>query len=742
MSRLDSMLSRQPRPIKIALVVLLLAIIATYANSFDNGFHFDDFHTVVDNPAVRSLKNVPRFFADATTFSVLPANRTYRPMVSAGLALDYALGHGYVPFWFHLSTFVLFLGLVGLLFGLYELLLDKIRPAPMNAWLALGAAAWFALHPAIAETVNYIIQRGDLYCTLGCVAALYLYARYPQQRRWGFYLLPFAFAMLSKPPAAVFPLLLLAYRWYFESDERTGVAARWRNALVAAIPSVAATALLLWLQVSMTPKSFAPTILSAADYRLTQPFVSLRYFGTLLLPIHLNVDTDLQPFTSFNPEALAGGLFVFSLGVAIWACSRRRTLYPVAFGLVWFLVAELPTSVYALSEVENDHRMFFAFAGLILAVVWACWLAVEWLGAEWLARGENRPWLRPVAAGVATALLCGYAYGSHQRNKVWRDEETLWRDDVQKSPHNGRGLMNFALAEMSKGDYTTALSYLTRAQAYTPNYATLEINLGIVNGALADGGDAARSSEAERHFLRAIALAPGDDGPHTYYGRWLMDHGREAEAIAQLETAVALNPQRPYPRELLVEAYGAAGDRAAAWINLSLAQYQQAQYAQSIATAQRALALDPNSAEAYNNMGAAYGAMGDWDQGIGAETTALRLDPKLQIAANNLRWFVAQKASGAKGMAGPGNAADYLNASLRLNQAGKFEESLTAARGALKLDPKMAEAWNNIAADDEAMHRWDPAIDAAQKAIALKPDFQLAKNNLAWSLAQKQGHVK
>jgi hypothetical protein len=31
----------------------------------------------------------------------------------------------------------------------------------------------------MAETVNYVIQRGDLYCTLGCVAALLIYARYP-----------------------------------------------------------------------------------------------------------------------------------------------------------------------------------------------------------------------------------------------------------------------------------------------------------------------------------------------------------------------------------------------------------------------------------------------------------------------------------------------------------------------------------------------------------------------------------
>ena len=48
-----------------------------------------------------------------------------------------------------------------------------------------------------------------------------------------------------------------------------------------------------------------------------------------------------------------------------------------------------------------------------------------------------------------------------------------------------------------------------------------------------------------------------------------------------------------------------------------------------------------------------------------------------------------------------------------------------------------AAAWNNIAAASASLHRYDEAIAAAQRAIALKPDFQLAKNNLAWALAQK-----
>ena len=752
----------------IWLAAALLAICLAYANHFNNAFHFDDFHTIVDNPAIRSLRNVPRFFHDATSFSVLPANRTYRPIVSASLALDYALGRGYVPFWFHLSTFLLFLGEVLLLDGLYRLLLDRTRPSPANAWIALFGAAWFGLHPAMAETVNYVIQRGDLYCALGSVGALLLYARAPRLRRTGLYLLPFALALLSKPPAAVFPVLLLLYVFFFEEADAAPLH-RLRRGLVAMLPSVAVAGALLWLQVAMTPRSFAPSILSPWDYRLTQPFVWARYAGELFLPLHLNVDTDLEAFSGLNLRAVVGLVFLAALLVAIWMTARRRVLYPIAFGLLWFVVTQLPTSLYPLSEVENDHRMFFSFAGLILAATWGVWLLLERLIARTELQTELGPRLRPALAVLAVLVLAGYGYGAHRRNAVWHDEESLWRDDVEKSPHNGRGLMIYGLTQMNKGDYASALDTFKRALVFTPNYATLEINLGVVNGLLADRGEGARAAEAERHFQRAIALSPGDDGPHSYYGRWLSQHGRFAEAIAQLQAAIALDPPRPMQHDLLIQAYLHAGDPQAAqraaqetlafvpddglaqqtlrhpqeltaadWINLSLSQYKQAAYPQAVESARKALQLDPNSVEAYTNIGAAYGAMQQWDEAIRNEREALRLRPDYQLAKNNLNLYLQLSAGGGKQPENAQPSADsFINDSLRLNQAGDYPRSLAAARKALELNPNSAEAWNNIAADDEALHRWDEAIAAARKAIALKPDFQLAKNNLAWSLAQK-----
>lgn len=694
---------------------------------------------------------------------MLTANQTYRPMVSTSLALDYAMGHGYKPFWFHLTTFFLFLGLVCLLYVLYRNLMDRIRPSPANAWLALLGAAWFGLHPAMAETVNYIIQRGDLYCTLGCVAALVLYIVHPAWRKWGLYLLPMVAAMLSKPPAAVFPVLLLLYVFFFEhGGERAGE--RWRKSFIAALPSLAVTGLLLWLQSAMTPKSFTPSILSASAYRLTQPFVWLRYFGALFLPLHLNADTDLNAFSGLNAEACAGILFVMALAVAIFYTARRREMYPIAYGLLWFIITQLPTSFYPLSEVENDHRMFFSFVGLILAIIWSGALLVQ----RWVT-AEQRVGLQPLAVVLAVMVLGGYAYGTHRRNEAWKDEESLWLDDVQKSPHNGRGLMNYALTQLDKGNYPVALAYFENALNYTPNYPTLEINLGVVNAAMADQGDAVRSVEAERHFVRATELAPEEDTTHAFYGRWLISEGREQEAIGQLQTAITLSPARMFQREELVEAYELMGQvdaarqaaaealaidptdgniqasllaqgtqSAAYWVNLSLTQYNQRLYKDSIDSARRALELNPKMAEAWNNIGSGEAGLLQWDEAIQAEQEALRLNPQLQIARNNLAAYSQMKVSvGTRPAAGAKSATDYINESLALNRAGKYAESLAAARQAVRLDPKSAAAWNNIAAADEALNRWDDAIDAAQHALALQPDFQLARNNLTWSQQQK-----
>jgi protein O-mannosyl-transferase len=62
-------------------IALFAAVLLTYSNHFNNSFHFDDAHTIENNAFIRDLKNIPKFFTDATTFSSVPDNQSYRPVV-------------------------------------------------------------------------------------------------------------------------------------------------------------------------------------------------------------------------------------------------------------------------------------------------------------------------------------------------------------------------------------------------------------------------------------------------------------------------------------------------------------------------------------------------------------------------------------------------------------------------------------------------------------------------------------
>src|SRR5580658_820264 len=157
------------RQVLLPLFAVLALVTVTYANHVHNGFHFDDFHTVTTNPYIRDLRNIPLIFKDADTFSTLPANRGWRPLVTTSLAIDYAIAKGLRPAYFQTSDFFWFLVQLCLMFALFRHILDFANPSTSsesrttdtgglcasNRYIALFATALYGVHPAIAETVNY-----------------------------------------------------------------------------------------------------------------------------------------------------------------------------------------------------------------------------------------------------------------------------------------------------------------------------------------------------------------------------------------------------------------------------------------------------------------------------------------------------------------------------------------------------------------------------------------------------------
>src|SRR5439155_14726982 len=233
--------------------------------------------------------------------------------------------------------------------------------------------------------------------------------------------------------------------------------------------------------------------------------------------------------------------------VLMWRTSKRPSTRISTFGIAWFWIALIPSStIFPLAEVANDLRIFFPFMGLSLA-------AVSWIfqTLEHGAARRGRVQAAALASVLAVAVLAAHAVGTHQRNRVWRSEETLWADVVKKSPTNGRGKMNYGLTQMERGRYRRARELFLEAEKLTPNYAALEVNLAIVENAL---GNAAA---ADSHFTLALTLNPEHPRPHRFYAEWLIQQGRAGEAIPHLEYAIHLSPADIEARHLLMGVYAA-----------------------------------------------------------------------------------------------------------------------------------------------------------------------------------------
>jgi tetratricopeptide (TPR) repeat protein len=496
------------------------------------------------------------------------------------------------------------------------------------------------VHTANAETVNYIIARSDILSTLGVVLAVLMFTSTGVARRWHLYLIPAAGGVLAKEQGLMVAPLLFLYVAFFERKWALKELLQPRHIILAlkdTWPSFVVcggiVAAGMRLSTTFTPGG------SRWPYLLTQPFVLLHYVFTFLLPFNLSADTDWKPIANpFDDRVLVGLIFV---GLALWAAvatSRRRETRPMAFGILWFFVAVAPTSsVVPFAEVTNDHRVFFPFVGLALAATWAVALAID----ARASRANAGAWTKPAIAVAAIALLFAHVYGTRQRNVVWHTEESLWLDVTNKSPQNGRGLMAYGVIQMGKGRLDLAEQYFNRALQYTPNYAYLHVNIGVLKGAQ---GDAAA---AERHFLDAQKFDAVNPVSYYYYARWLDSVGRTEDAIPLARRALELSPNDVQSQELLQAIDARRRTRPGAtpagtpetpeqWLNLSLRQYRAAQYEDCIYSSQQALNLRPDYVDAFNNICAAANALGRYGEAVSACEQALAITPDYALARNNL----------------------------------------------------------------------------------------------------------
>ncbi|MEO6850047.1 MAG: tetratricopeptide repeat protein [Mucilaginibacter sp.] len=762
--------------------LVLFIVTAVYANHFNNAFHFDDMHSIVENANIRSLKNIPLFFKDGTTSSVMPQNQAYRPVVETSLAFDYWLGGGYTLFFFHLSTFILFLvmGLMMVLF--FNKLLNLSSSNNKIGYIALFAVAWYMLHPAIAETVNYIIARADVQSTLAVLAGFVLYQYSPFCKKTFIYLLPVGVGVLAKPPAVMFAPLLFFYILLFEEKLslldifKKAHLKQFGNTLLKSLPAFVVCGLLYLLVSKLTPNTWEPGGSSPVKYLITQPYVILHYFGTFFWPTGLSADSDWKLLPGIgDARFFIGCTFILLMfGVAFYT-SKTALLRPVSFGILWFFITLAPTSsIIPLGEVLNDHRIFFPFVGLVLSVSWVLGL----LAFKFITTDNYKKWvLVPVLI-----LLCTCAYGTYKRNNVWHSEESLWFNVTVKSPNNGRGLMNYGLIKLDQGKYKEAETYFNKAMQLLPAYSFLYVNMGVLKEKTGD------IASAENYYLQGIALGNTYPSHFFLYGQFLFYQARFIEAQLMLQKAVGLSNAYLEPRLILLRTYEILGEwdelkKLAAttlqiapgneqalaaleqskqrknkaeidadklklaptpenYLALSQDYYFDGLYTQAIAAAGEAIKLKHDYAEAYNNIGCSYSAMKQYDKAIGIFNVALTINSGYELAKNNLE-LAKNHQSPPETISGiPQTAESYLNQSLLYYNQRQYELCIAACESALALKPDYDLAYNNLCSTYNRLGMWDNAIEMGEQGLKINPANERLKNNLAEARRGKQGSKK
>lgn len=763
---------KNPRIFRLLAFGLFLLVVAAYSNHFNNSFHFDDFHCITSNAYIRSLHNIPKFFKSGKTFSALPLNQSYRPLLTALYALDYHFG-GFNVLYYHIPIFLFFLLQGMLMYLLIVKLFGASYPHPNNPYFALLATGWYMVNTANADTINYISSSSDSISTFWVVAGLVAYMYIPGRLR---YLLCSAFAIIAvlfKQSALVFPGLLAVYIFLYEAKEDNMVQ-KIAHTLRVSLPALLVCGALYFLQAKLTPSTFVPGG-KPLPYIISQPYVMLHYFESFFLPISLTADSDWVPITSMlNMHFIVGMAFVLIMLALAVKLHFNRKYAPISFGIAFFFIALLPTTLLPLAEVMNDHRAFFAYIGIAIASVWALRFLYEKIE-------NSKPIYKKLFQAAMVLVIVCNAISTYARNRVWVTEESLWHDVAIKSPGNGRGIMNYGITLMAKGDYKDAEEYYNRAMQLLPDYAYVYENMAILKAA------EKQKDEAEKYFKQAIQYGADIPVMYYYYAKFLHEQGRDKEAEALLKESISLSPGEIDSRYMLMQVYRdeenwpaltamarqtitmlpadsvahaylaiAAGKKtkleqaldtvkqnpsAENYLNLSLVYYNLKEYDKCIEACNEALKINPVYYFAYNNMGSAYNMMGEWKKAEAAFSKALKLNPGFQLAQNNYNFSRLQDAvtdSMNAVLSKVPTAENYLNLSLMYYKQGLYMKSVNAAVAALKVDSTYALAYNNMCAAYNSMAMWDEAIKAGEQAVRLAPLNQLAKNNLAAARRGKQ----
>jgi tetratricopeptide (TPR) repeat protein len=443
------------------------------------------------------------------------------------------------PSVFHLLNLLIHAGATLLVF----LIVRRLVP---GVWPAAAGAAVFAVHPIQVEAVAWVSGLRDVLAGAFSLLAIWTYLR-AGIRNQIIAKIIFALALLSKPTAAVTPLILAII---LGREFRPHI--RW---LALWLAMAAAVLIVAWF-VQPSGDVYRPPIWG-------HPIVALDaiafYAGKLLVPFHFLIDYGRSPdWLMAHPSAwFAAG--AAALGGLIVMAIRKPILHiAVAITLVGLLpmLGLVPFNFQYYSTVA-DRYVYLAMLGVAVAV------------AAIVAAIPRVAWI-PVAIIVISLSLL-----SNRQTRIWQNTTSLCANTLATNPGSVAALRILTFESLEKGNWQSALRFNDRALQTKPDDPLLLFDRA---NALRDGG---HLTQAANDYAISLLHRPFDPQLRNNYAVLLARLGDDADAERQFA-------------EVLRQAPDYAEARANWATHLAVLGHRD----QALAEFRRALKDDPNCAAA------------------------------------------------------------------------------------------------------------------------------------------------
>ena len=631
--------------------------------------------------------------------------------------------NGFDPFGYHLANFILYLIAVALALRTFEVLVEYSPGGgtfkSYSVWLAGGL---FALHPLHVEVVAWVQGNKDLLVTVFFLAAFIGYEKYARGAAgWWAYAASYAFfllALASKPNAAAFPLVLLAFDLTLGRRHLDKSAGKlWRRLFSRYLPFLVPAVLLAVYFIFLTQAMNADRL--KAENFLVLPQILLVYYRLLLIPAGL-LHRYLDPlFTSvLDPAFLAGLASTAALAALGWKYRRR---YPLSwFGLCWFFICWLPQSNLVPIAIRVADRYVF------LALLGVCLGAGELFGRATERMKAQRKSAAPLGvAALAVCLLFGVLSG--RRCLDWKDGLTLWGKAARAHPEAAFFRSGLAEVYLAEGDYDRAFETLQSASQLSPGNSKSWTSMGYIRK------QQNRLAEAREFYLRAIAIDSSSFNALNSLGNICAQSGDVSQAQEYYQRALAAAPHNYMVIYNLAELYRKTGRSSTA--DSLLASLEAGTLPQPVVLLRRGRELFQE---------------GKIDSARYRFERAIELDRNLSQAWEGLGVTLLEQDSAAAAITafrraaedGPGSWSLYNNLGLAFSRTGQPDSAISYYRRAYTEQPDSATSTLNLAVLLQKRGEKDRAIEILEQYLAGHPeDFMALKNLGNWQAVEGQNEI-